>query len=92
MLIKPTEQPQLANKFAVLMCWMNNRQLFDGNKYVLRHGSRIKAIGKQRESGKVTIKTAEPLLFDSYPQLLTNEVVLLIDQTRHLTMGTCPIL
>jgi sulfate adenylyltransferase subunit 1 len=40
---------------------------------------------------KATIKTAEPLSFDSYQKLPTNGTAILIDQTSHMTVGACLI-
>jgi sulfate adenylyltransferase subunit 1 len=40
---------------------------------------------------RVTIKTAEPLAFDSYGQLPANGTAILIDQTSHMTVGACLI-
>jgi sulfate adenylyltransferase subunit 1 len=40
---------------------------------------------------KVTIKTAEPIAFDSYNEVRTNGGAILIDQTSYLTVGACMI-
>ncbi len=40
---------------------------------------------------KVTIKTAEPIAFDSYSKVRTNGGAILIDQTSYLTVGACMI-
>ena len=38
---------------------------------------------------RATIKTAEPLAFDSYGRLPSNGAAILIDQTSHMTVGAC---
>ncbi|MGE5521264.1 MAG: sulfate adenylyltransferase subunit 1 [Candidatus Dadabacteria bacterium] len=40
---------------------------------------------------RATIKTAEPLAFDSYEELPANGTAILIDQTSHSTVGACLI-
>jgi sulfate adenylyltransferase subunit 1 len=40
---------------------------------------------------KATIKTAEPLAFDSYLELPVNGSAILIDQTSYMTVGACLI-
>jgi sulfate adenylyltransferase subunit 1 len=40
---------------------------------------------------KATIKTAEPLAFDSYLELPVNGSAILIDQTSNMTVGACLI-
>jgi sulfate adenylyltransferase subunit 1 len=39
----------------------------------------------------VTLKTSEPLPFDSYPYLPSNGGAILIDQTSYVTVGACMI-
>ena len=112
-IVKIGELPRLEKEFDVLMCWMDNQQLFTGNKYILQHGSRrVKAVVKKIEYKldvntlehlplpegvglndviKATIKTAEPLSFDSYQKLPSNGTAILIDQTSNMTVGACLI-
>lgn len=40
---------------------------------------------------KATIKTSEPLAYDSYKKLPTNGSAILIDQTSYVTVGACMI-
>ena len=40
---------------------------------------------------RATIKTSEPLPFDSYQKLSTNGTAILIDPTSHMTVGACLI-
>src|SRR6476620_3157164 len=40
---------------------------------------------------KVTIKTASEVAFDSYKKLQSNGGAILIDETRHITVGACMI-
>jgi sulfate adenylyltransferase subunit 1 len=40
---------------------------------------------------KVTIKTASPVVFDSYKNLRTSGGAILIDETSNVTVGACMI-
>ena len=49
-LVKKDHQPQLGQHIEVLLCWMDNKPLKPGNKYLIQHNSRrIKAVVKEIE-------------------------------------------
>jgi len=108
-IVKIGELPRIENEFDVLLCWMDNQALIQGNKYILQHGSRrVKAVIKNLEYKldvntlerqpspdsvklndvvRATIKTAEPLAFDSYKKLNATGTAILIDSTSNMTVG-----
>lgn len=48
MIVSINEQPLLGNEFEAVMCWMDEKQLQEGNRYILQHGSRqVRAIVKK---------------------------------------------
>lgn len=101
--------PQIKNEFEVLLCWMDEKPLIPGNKYLLQHNSRlVRAIVRQveykldvnslqhqplegqvklNEVVKATLKTASPLVFDSYEKLSENGSAILIDETSNSTVA-----
>ena len=47
-IVKLDELPKLEQEFEALMCWMDAKQLVEGNKYLLQQGSRrVKAVVKE---------------------------------------------
>jgi len=112
-LIKNDNPPQVENELEVLLCWMGNKPLMAGNKYLLQINSRVvKSVVKdieyklnvnslQKEFApetaslndiiKATIKTAAPVVFDSYKALRENGGAILIDETSNVTVGACMI-
>ncbi len=50
MLVKKDHQPILGQELEVLLCWMDNKPLKPGNKYLLQHNSRrIKSVVREIE-------------------------------------------
>ena len=50
MLVKNENQPHLGQDIEVLLCWMDNKPLVAGNKYLLQHNSRrIRSVVKEIE-------------------------------------------
>lgn len=50
MLVKNENQPHLSQDIEVLLCWMDNKPLVAGNKYLLQHNSRrIRSVVKEIE-------------------------------------------
>ncbi|GAC1439842.1 MAG: GTP-binding protein [Sediminibacterium sp.] len=112
-IVRSDNQPQVETELEVLLCWMDNKPLIPGNKYLLQVNSRVvRSVIKevryklnvnslQEEQApekiglndivKATIKTASPLVFDSYKKLRTNGGAILIDETSHVTVGACMI-
>jgi len=102
-IVRTDNLPQVKNEVEVLLCWMDEKPLQTGNKYLLQHNSRlVKAIVKNvaykldvnslqqqpveggvklNEVVKATIKTASPLVYDSFEKLHVNGSAILIDET-----------
>lgn len=99
--------PTVSNEAEVLLCWMDEKQLVAGNKYLLRQGSRlIKVVVKSveyrvdvntlerltvdgpvklNEVVKVRLKSAAPMVYDSFEQLKSNGSGILVDETSNAT-------
>lgn len=108
-IVKVDNLPQISNELEVLLCWMDDKPLMTGNKYLLQHNSRlVRAIIKNveykldvnslqqqpmegnvklNEVVKATIKTASPLVYDSYEKLSVNGSAVLIDETSNSTVA-----
>jgi len=108
-IVKTNNLPQVANEVEALICWMDEKPLLTGNKYLLQHNSRlVRAIIKNveykldvntlqqqpvegnvklNEVVKVTIKTASPIVYDSYERLSENGSAVLIDETSNSTVA-----
>ena len=108
-IVKSDNLPQINNELEVLLCWMDEKPLQPGNKYLLQHNSRlvksvikkieykldVNSLQKQLAEGgvklnevvKVIIKTASPLVYDSYPTLNANGSAVLIDETSNNTVA-----
>ena len=49
-IVKADNLPQVNNELEVLLCWMDDKPLMPGNKYLLQHGSRlVRAVVKNVE-------------------------------------------
>jgi sulfate adenylyltransferase subunit 1 len=108
-IVKSDSLPQVNNELEVLLCWMDEKPLQQGNKYLLQQGSRlVKAIVKNveykldvnsleqqsaeggvrlNEVVKATIKTASPLVYDSFEKIHSNGSAILIDETSNSTVA-----
>lgn len=113
LIVKNELPPQVKNEIEVLLCWMDQKPLLSGNKYLLQINSKqvravIKEISYQLDVNsleqipspehiglnaivKATIKTASPIVVDSYQELRSNGGAILIDETSHVTVGACMI-
>ncbi|MDX8568478.1 GTP-binding protein [Elizabethkingia sp. HX XZB] len=105
--------PQVEKEVEVLLCWLDQKALQPGNKYILQHHSRqIKALVKDveykvnvntlehekadgdiklNEIVKVTLKTAQPLVFDSFRKNKATGSAILVDETSNSTVAACII-
>ncbi|MBX2923732.1 MAG: GTP-binding protein [Chitinophagaceae bacterium] len=105
--------PKTEKEIEVLLCWMDNKPLIPGNKYLLQiNSTRVRSVVKDIEyrldvnslekkfgpeqAGlndivKAVIKTAQPVVYDSYKSLRANGGVILIDETSNVTVGACMI-
>ncbi len=100
--------PQINNELHALICWMDEKPLQLGNKYILQqHSKQLKTVVKEieykldvntldqieptslqlNEVAKVLLKTASPLVYDSYENLRANGSAILIDETSHSTVA-----
>mgnify|MGYP001557050687 FL=1 len=112
--VKTENQPQVGNEFEALVCWLDKRELNEGNKYFIQHKSRLlKAIIKEieykidvntlqqipatdsvklNEIVKVKLKTASPLVFDSFEKNSATGSAILVDETSNSTVGAVMLL
>jgi sulfate adenylyltransferase subunit 1 len=101
--------PVVAPEAEVLLCWMDEKQLVPGNKYLLRQGSRVlrvvvreiaykldvNSLEKQPVEGPVKLnevvsarlKSATPMVFDSFESLKSNGSGILVDETSNATVA-----
>lgn len=101
--------PKVESELDVLLCWMDNKPLQQGNKYFIQHKSRlIKTIVREieykldvnsleqtevtdnvklNEVVKAKIKTASPLVFDSFENLNGTGSAILVDETSNSTVA-----
>lgn len=108
-IVQSDNLPQVNNEVEVLLCWMDEKPLQPGNKYLLQHNNRlVRAIVKNveykldvnsleqqpaeggvklNEVVKASIKTASPLVYDSFEKLHVNGSAILIDETSNNTVA-----
>jgi sulfate adenylyltransferase subunit 1 len=108
-IVKTDNLTRVNNELDVLLCWMDDKPLVPGNKYLLQHNSRlvravvrnveykldVNSLQQQPVEGsiklnevvKATIKTASPLVYDSYEKLNENGSAVLIDETSNSTVA-----
>ena len=108
-IVKSTEAIEATNEAEVLFCWMGDKPLQNGNKYLLQHNNRsVRAVIKNleykidvnslehiedvqqvklNEIVKASIKTAAPIVFDSYKKNRSNGAAILIDETSNATVA-----
>lgn len=108
-IVRTEDLPLVSNELEVLLCWMDEKILQPGNKYLLQHNSRtVRAVIKRiaykldvntlqqkpvegsirlNEVAKAVIKTATPLVYDSYQHLQANGGAILIDETSNATVA-----
>ncbi len=73
MIVKADNQPQVSNELEVLLCWIDEKPLQAGNKYLLQHNSRmVRAIIKEVEY-KLDVNTLEKQ--ETGQSIRLNEVV-----------------
>ena len=105
--------PEVEKDVEVLLCWLDQKPLQPGNKYLLQQNSRlVKAIVKNvdykidvntlnreqsddeiklNEIVKVTLRTAQPLVYDSFIHNKTTGSAILVDETSNSTVAACII-
>lgn len=108
-IVPALQLPVVSNELDVLLCWMDEKPLQPGNKYLLQHNSRlvrtvIKNVAykldvnsleqcsaetgvRLNEIVRATIKTASPLVYDSFESLNDFGSAILIDETSNNTVA-----
>lgn len=108
-IVPVTENISPSNEADVLFCWLDDKPLQVGNKYLLQHNNRsvrtvIKNLAykidvntlnhieevqqvKLNEIVRASIKTAAPIVFDSYKSIRSNGAAILIDETSNTTVA-----
>ncbi|CAI8796451.1 sulfate adenylyltransferase subunit 1 [Chryseobacterium sp. IT-36CA2] len=105
--------PVVEKDLEILLCWLDQKPLQPGNKYLLQQNSRlVKAVVKEvdykinvntlvreqadgdiklNEIVKVTLRTAQPLVYDSFTNNKTTGSAILVDETSNSTVAACII-
>ncbi|WP_312991962.1 sulfate adenylyltransferase subunit 1 [Chryseobacterium flavum] len=105
--------PAVEKDLEILLCWLDQKPLQPGNKYLLQQNSRlIKAVVKEvdykinvntlireqadgeiklNEIVKVILRTAQPLVYDSFTNNKTTGSAILVDETSNSTVAACII-
>ncbi|PTT41443.1 sulfate adenylyltransferase [Chryseobacterium sp. HMWF028] len=105
--------PTVEKDLEILLCWLDQKPLQSGNKYLLQQNSRlVKAVVKEvdykinvntliqeqvdseiklNEIVKVTLRTAQPLVYDSFTNNKTTGSAILVDETSNSTVAACII-
>ncbi len=108
-IVPVTESITSTNEADVLFCWLDDKPLQAGNKYLLQHNNRsvrtvIKNLAykidvntlehiedvqqvKLNEIVRANIKTAAPIVFDTYKKIRSNGAAILIDETSNATVA-----
>lgn len=106
-------EPQQGQDIEAVVCWMDKRELREGNKYLLQQRSKlVKAIVKEieykidvntlnqtegvesvklNEIAKIRLKTASPLVYDTFQSNPPMGSAILIDETSNATVGAVMI-
>jgi sulfate adenylyltransferase subunit 1 len=72
-IVKTDSQPKVENEFEAIVCWLDKKELNEGNKYFIQHKSKtLKAIVKEIEY-RIDVNTLEKISVDNSIKL--NEVV-----------------
>ena len=110
---KQGAEPQQGQDIEAVVCWMDKRELREGNKYLLQQRSKlVKAIVKEieykidvntlnqtegvesvklNEIAKIRLKTASPLVYDTFQSNPPMGSAILIDETSNATVGAVMI-
>jgi sulfate adenylyltransferase subunit 1 len=72
-LVQSTNQPQVTNELQVLLCWMGNKPLTEGSKYLLQINSRVVKAAVKNIEYKLDVNSLEKL--PAPGQALLNDVI-----------------
>jgi sulfate adenylyltransferase subunit 1 len=73
MIVHPDDQPRTAQEADVLLCWLDEKPLSVGNKYMLQHNSRVVRAVVREISHRIDVNTLEHIPVEGAVKL--NEVV-----------------
>lgn len=74
MIVRPDDQPIVSQEADVLLCWLDERPLSVGNKYLLQHNSRLVRVVVREISHRIDVNTLAKQSVEGAVRL--NEVVL----------------
>ncbi|MFI8413668.1 sulfate adenylyltransferase subunit CysN [Paeniglutamicibacter gangotriensis] len=109
MIVRPNNQPQVAQNFEAMICWMSDKPMKVGQKLgikqttkstralikELRYGLNINTLHRDEDAtnltlneiGRISIRTTQPLLADSYHKNRTTGGFILIDEVTNNTVA-----
>lgn len=109
MIVREGNIPHVKQDLDLMVCWMNQKQLKEGEKYIVRHTTQeTKCIVKEiqyklnistlhriedaesldlNDIGRIHIRTATPLFFDSYRKNRATGSLILIDPNTNETVA-----
>ena len=114
MIVRENNAPQIGQDLEMMICWLNEKALSPGNKYVIRHTTKestciirdvrykidintLRRIENDKiflmnDIGRVHIRTAQPLFYDSYRRNRNTGSIILIDEFTNETVAAGMIL
>ncbi len=114
MIAKPNNQPKVGQDIDMMICWLNEKAIVPGGKYLIKHTTNetrcmirevkykldINTLHKIEDDkniglndiGRITVKTARPLFFDSYKKNRNTGSAIIIDEFTNETVGAGMIL
>jgi sulfate adenylyltransferase subunit 1 len=109
MIVREQNVPIISQDIDIMICWMNQKKLQPGNKYIVRHTTKetkcivqeitykldINTLHRQEganelglnDIGRIKIRTAQPLFYDSYRKNRATGSLILIDELTNETVG-----
>jgi sulfate adenylyltransferase subunit 1 len=113
MIVGDGDEPQVSQDIEAMVCWMGDKPLQPGAKYVVRHTTRearamvrdilykldITNLERDETStslgpndiARITLRTTQPLVFDSYSRNRATGSLILIDEATNNTVGAAMI-
>jgi sulfate adenylyltransferase subunit 1 len=72
-IVKADNLPQVSNELEVLLCWLDDKPLIPGNKYLLQHNSRLVKVMVKQVKYKLDVNTLQQQIVNGEVKL--NEIV-----------------
>ncbi|MBS1919174.1 MAG: 50S ribosome-binding GTPase [Bacteroidetes bacterium] len=72
-IVKTENLPKVANELEVLLCWMDDKPLISGNKYLLQHNSRLVKAMVKHVNYKLNVNTLQQQAIND--EIKLNEIV-----------------